>query len=711
MCRTMLNEYNIAKHFWAEAINTACYVINKVNVRKQVKKTPYELWKGRKPNISYFKVFGCTCYVLNDKDQLDKFDPKSKVCTFLGYSMHIKAYRVFNRSTKTIEESIHVKFDEVDPKVKMMQNLEKLRIDDEDDGTLGQTSNSQEVEACKESDTSAPKNSRLLIGHSSQQIICDPNKGVITRSTLHRDEGHIAFVSQTEPTKIDDALGDEFWVMAMQEELSHFVRNKVWTLVPRPKDHTTIGTKWVFRNKKNEKGEIVRNKARLVAQGYNQEEGIDYEEAFAPVARLEAIRMLLAYACYNGFLLYQMDVKSAFLNGFINEEVYVEQPPGFEDHEHPGHVYHLQKALYGLRQAPRVWYDRLSAFLLEKGFKKGTLDPTLFILIEKHDMLLVQIYVDDIIFGSSNTSLCNEFSSLMTNEFEMSMMGELTYFLGLQIKQSKHGIFINQAKYVRDMSKKFKFENLKACDTPSSSTIKMDKDQVGKPIDPKLYRGMIGSLLYLTASRPDITFSVCLCARFQSDPKESHLKCVKRIFRYLSGTQDLGLWFNKTKSFELRSFVDSDYAGSLVDRKSTSGFCHLLGNSLISWFSKKQNSVALSTAEAEYVSAGSCCAQVLYVKQQLEDYQILVGCAEIYCDNTSAINISKNPVLRSRTKHIEIRHHFLRDHVQKGDVKLIHVPTEDQLADIFTKPLPREQFSKIRRELGMFRESDLLHMF
>ncbi|KAK9169349.1 hypothetical protein Syun_001489 [Stephania yunnanensis] len=461
MCRTMLNEYNIAKHFWAEAINTACYVINKVNVRKQVKKTPYELWKGRKPNISYFKVFGCTCYVLNDKDQLDKFDPKSKVCTFLGYSMHNKAYRVFNRSTKTIEESIHVKFDEVDPKVKMTQNLEKLRIDDEDDGTLGQTSNSQEVEACKESDTSAPKNSRLLIGHSSQQIIGDPNKGVITRSTLHRDEGHIAFVSQTEPTKIDDALGDEFWVMAMQEELSHFVRNKVWTLVPRPKDHTTIGTKWVFRNKKNEKGEIVRNKARLVAQGYNQEEGIDYEEAFAPVARLEAIRMLLAYACYNGFLLYQMDVKSAFLNGFINEEVYVEQPPGFEDHEHPGHVYHLQKALYGLRQAPRAWYDRLSAFLLKKGFKKGTLDPTLFILIEKRDMLLVQIYVDDIIFGSSNTSLCNEFSSLMTNEFEMSMMGELTYFLGLQIKQSKHGIFINQAKYVRDMLKKFKFENRK----------------------------------------------------------------------------------------------------------------------------------------------------------------------------------------------------------------------------------------------------------
>ena len=218
---------------------------------------------------------------------------------------------------------------------------------------------------------------------------------------------------------------------------------------------------------------------------------------------------------------------------------------------------------------------------------------------------------------------------------------------------------------------------------------------------------MIGSLLYLTASRPDIMFSVCVCARFQSDPKESHLKCVKRIFRYLSDTQDLGLWYNKAKSFELRSFVDSDYAGSLVDRKSTSGFCHLLGNSLISWFSKKQNSVALSTAEAEYVAAGSCCSQVLYMKQQLEDYQIHIDCAEIYCDNTSAINISKNPVLHSRTKHIEIRHHFIRDHVQRGDVRLVHVNTGDQLADIFTKPLPRDQFAKIRRELGMICESEV----
>ena len=234
-----------------------------------------------------------------------------------------------------------------------------------------------------------------------------------------------------EPKAFKDAEHDENWIMAMQEELNQFERSRVWTLVPASKDHSIIGTKWVFRNKMDESGNVIRNKARLVAQGYNQEEGIDFDESFAPVARLEAIRMLLAYASYKDFKLYQMDVKSAFLNGFINEEVYVKQPPGFEDYAHPNHVYRLHKALYGLKQAPRAWYERLSSFLVKNGYSRGTLDTTLFIKKTKKDMLLVQIYVDDIIFGATNPSLCEEFAKFMQSEFEMSMMGELTFFLGL----------------------------------------------------------------------------------------------------------------------------------------------------------------------------------------------------------------------------------------------------------------------------------------
>ncbi|KAH9698134.1 hypothetical protein KPL71_023896 [Citrus sinensis] len=296
------------------------------------------------------------------------------------------------------------------------------------------------------------------------------------------------------------------------------------------------GTKWVFRNKIDESGVVVRNKARLVAQDYNQEEGIDFDETFAPVARLESIRMLLAYACHKDFILYQMDVKSAFLNGYIMEEVYVKQPPGFENEKFPDHVYKLSKALYGLKQAPRAWYDRLKNFLLDNDFSMGKANTTLFVKHKNQDILIVQIYVDDIIFGSTNELLCKDFSSCMSQEFEMSMMGELKYFLGLQIKQNEEGIFINQAKYVKDLLKRFGYDNGTKKSTPMSTTIKLDKDEKGKEVDIKTYR-------------------------------------------------------------------DADFAGYKVDRKSTSGTCHFLGHSLVSWFSKKQNSVALSTTEAEYIAA------------------------------------------------------------------------------------------------------------
>ncbi|WKA03443.1 hypothetical protein VitviT2T_021550 [Vitis vinifera] len=451
----------------------------------------------------------------------------------------------------------------------------------------------------------------------------------------------------------------------------------------------------------DENGIIVRNKARLVAQGFNQEEGIDYEETFAPVARLEAIRMLLAFACFKDFVLYQMDVKSAFLNGFINEEVYVEQPPGFQSFNFPNHVFRLKKTLYGLKQAPRAWYERLSKFLLKKGFKMGKIDTTLFIKTKDNDMLLVQIYVDDIIFGATNVSLCEEFSKCMHSEFEMSMMGELNFFIGLQIKQLKEGTFINQAKYIRDLLKRFNMEEAKTMKTPMSSSIKLDMDEKGKLINSTMYRGMIGSLLYLTASRPDIMYSICLCARFQSCPKESHLSAVKRILRYLKGIMDIGLWYPKGDNFELIGYLDADFAGCKVERKSTSDTCHFLGHSLVSWHSKKQNSIALSTAEAEYIAAGLYCAQILWMKQTLSDFNLIFEHVPIKCDNTSAINISKNLVQHSRTKHIEIRHHFLRDHAQKGDITLEFVSTKDQLVDIFTKPLSEEQFVDIRRQLGV----------
>ncbi|GJU75710.1 retrovirus-related pol polyprotein from transposon TNT 1-94 [Tanacetum coccineum] len=492
----------------------------------------------------------------------------------------------------------------------------------------------------------------------------------------------------------------------MQEELNQFVSNDVWELVPNPMDMTIIGTKWVFRNKLDENGVVSRNKARLVAQGYNQQEGIDYDETYAPVARLESIRILLAYACALDFKLFQMDVKSAFLNGFINEEVYVAQPPGFIDFAKPNHVYRLKKALYGLKQAPKAWYDRLKAFLIKHDYTMGMVDNTLFTKKKDPNLIIVQIYVDDIIFGSTCQEMCDDFAKIMHDEFEMSMMGELNFFLGLQIKQLEDGIFFNQSKYIKEMLKKFGLEDSKPMKTPISTETKLTKDVEGESVDNTKYRGMIGSLLYLTASRPDIMFSVFLCARFQEDPKTSHLEAVKRIFRYVKGTMHLGLWYPKGSGIETIVYADSDHAGDYVDRKSTSGICTFMGCCLTSWFSKKQTALAISTTEAEYVSAGKACQQALWMKQALVDYGIRLDDIPIMCDNKGAIDLSKNPVQHSRTKHIEIRHHFLRDNVQKGNISIEKVSSEDNIADILTKPLKREPFNYLRLGLGMIEQID-----
>ncbi|GJY29379.1 putative ribonuclease H-like domain-containing protein [Tanacetum coccineum] len=380
---------------------------------------------------------------------------------------------------------------------------------------------------------------KIAKGFSAQQpcALHPPNR--IELNSQRSSELVCYMHSQEEPKNISQALQDESWVEAMQEELLQFKLQKVWILVDLP-----YGKK---------------------------EEGIDYDEVFAPVARIEAIRLFLAFASYMGFTVYQMDVKSAFLYGTIEEEVYVHQPLGFVDPAHPNKVYKVIKALYGLHQAPRAWYETLSSFLMENGFRRGTIDKTLFIKKKKSDIMLVQVYVDDIIFGSTKKSMCTEFEDCMHKRFQMSSMGELTFFLGLQVKQQPDGIFISQDKYVADILKKFDFWSIRTATTPIESNKPLVKDEDGVDVDVHVYRSMIGSLMYLTASRPDIMFAVCACARFQVTPKASHLNAVKRIFRYLKHQPKLGLWYPRDSPFELEAFSDSDYGGASLDRKSTTG--------------------------------------------------------------------------------------------------------------------------------------------
>jgi hypothetical protein len=490
----------------------------------------------------------------------------------------------------------------------------------DDDNDQGGDANDQDKEDEQDPRPPHPRvHQAIQQDHPVDTILCDIHKGVTTRSRVAHFCEHYSFVSSIEPHRVEEALQDLDWVVAMQEELNNFTRNEVWHLVPRP-NQNVVGTKWVFRNKQDEHGVVTRNKARLMAKGYSQVEGLDFGETCAPVARLESIRILLAYATYHGFKLYQMDVKSAFLNGPIKEEVYVEQPPGFEDSEYPNHVYRLSKALYGLKQAPRAWYECLRDFLVANGYKVGKADPTLFTKTLENDLFVCQIYVDDIIFGSTNESICEEFSRIMRQKFEMSMMGELKYFLGFQVKQLQEGTFISQTKYIQDILNKFGMKNDKPIKTPMGTNGHLDLDMGGKSVDQKVYRSMIGSLLYLCASRPDIMLSVCMCARFQADPKEAHLTVVKRILRYLVYTPKFGLWYPRGSTFDLIGYSDADWAGCKINRKSTSGTCQFLGRSLVSWASKKKNSVALSTVEAEYISTGHCCAQLIWMRQTLRDY-------------------------------------------------------------------------------------------
>ncbi|GKA05798.1 retrovirus-related pol polyprotein from transposon TNT 1-94 [Tanacetum coccineum] len=409
-----------------------------------------------------------------------------------------------------------------------------------------------------------------------------------------------------------------------------------------------ITLKWIYKVKLDELGRIIKNKARLVARGYRQEEGIDFEESFAPVARLDAIRIFLAYAAHMNMIVYQMDVKTAFLNGILREEVYVSQPDGFVDQDNPNHVYKLKKALYGLKQAPRAWYDLLSKFLLSQEFSKGTVDPTLFIRRQGKDILL---------------------------DYRFHKVPE--------------AFFLNQSKYALESLKKYGMESSDPVDTPMVEKSKLDEDTQGKAVDPTHYRGMIGTLMYLTASRPDLTFVVCMCARYQAKPTEKHLHAVKRIFKYLRGTVNRGLWYPKDSSIALTAYADADHVGCQDTRRSTSGCMQLLGDRLVSWSSKRQKSAAISSTEAEYIAMSGCCAQILWMRSQLTDYGLGFNKIPMYCDNKSAIALCCNNVQHSRSKHIDIRFHFIKEQVENGVVELYFVNTEYQLADIFTKAFGR----------------------
>ncbi|GKB85115.1 putative ribonuclease H-like domain-containing protein [Tanacetum coccineum] len=652
--RTMLADAKLPVTFWAEAINTTCYVQNRVLVIKPHNKTPYELFNERSSAIGFLRPFGCHVMILNTLDHLGKFDAKGDEGTsstiILGtkedanqaVKENVSSLRFIallnwiisdtdvsesSRNTNPTASTKDLRADQVERVLSSIVETEVLTVSSPIPTNclcgprIISMGGSSYQEAPSLGNAMSFKN-RLedFFGDTTDLASLDKVEADLSNMETDIEISPTPTIRihkvhpKKEPKKIFDALKNPSWVDAMQEYLIQFKIQNVWVLVDCPKGVRPIGIKWVLKNKRDERGIVIRNMARLVAQGYTQEEGIDYEEVFAPVARIEAIRLFLPYASYMGFTVYQMDVKSAFLYGTIDEKVYVMQPPGFQDSEFPDRVYKVEKAMYGLHQAPRTWYGTLSKYSLDNGFQRGTIDQTQFIRKHKGEFLLIQVYVDDIIFGSSNLKLCREFEARMHDKFKMSAMGELNFFLVLQVLQKKDGIFLSQDKYVVDILKKFGFSDIRSANTPMDRENPWRKDGTGKDVELHLYRSLIGSLMYLTASRPDIMFAVCACARHQVIPKECHLYAVKRIFRYLKGYPKLGLWYPKESPFDLVAYSNSDYGGATQDRKSTTRGCQFLGRRLISWQCKKQTIVATSIIEAEYVAAASGYGQVLWIQ-------------------------------------------------------------------------------------------------
>nr|GEY77000.1 retrovirus-related Pol polyprotein from transposon TNT 1-94 [Tanacetum cinerariifolium] len=573
-------------------------------------RTLVEAARTIKLDISYLHVFGALCYPKNDREDIDKLGAK---------------------------ETKNVMFDELSA-MAFEQNSSRPGLQSM---TSGQISSELELTYAPSTITPQrpserdldilfePLHNEYLGGRSAEALRAIPAALVqqrnLTLSPTASAADTVPNAGFLEPKTVKEALTDPAWIESMQEELHQFIKLDVCELVPSPDGIKPLTLKWLFKNKHDEENTAIRNKTHLVVRGYRQEKGIDFEESFAPVARMEAIRIFLAYAAHKGFTVYQMDVKTAFLHGSLKEDVHVCQPEGFIDADYPSHVYKLKKALYGLKQAPKAWYDELSTFLLQNGFSKGTIDLTLFTRRFDDDILVVQVYVDDIIFGSTDPRYATIFSDLMKSPFKMSMMGEMAFFLGLQVNQS-----------------------------PSD---KLDLDQIGTSVDATKYHSMIGALMYLTSSRPNIVHATC----------------------------DSG--------FELTGFSDADYAGCKDTFKSTSGRAQFLGEKLVRWSSKKQDCTSLSTAKSEYVSLSACCAQVLWMRTHLTDYGYHFDKIPIYCDLKSAIAISCNPVQHSRTKHIAVRYHFIKECVEKGTIELYFVKTDYQLADIFTKALPVDRFN------------------
>ncbi|KAK1417324.1 hypothetical protein QVD17_26451 [Tagetes erecta] len=748
--RALLFHAHIPPTFWVEALHTATYLHNILPTKRLHYQTPAFALYARQPTYDHLRVFGCACYPNMSAIQPHKLSPRSIQCVFLGYPSDFRGYRCYDPLTGKVHLSRHVIFDEhTFPFHKPLSPTNYQFLDDcnpilhqmfhpptsnmpspsVNTTTAPLSSQNPSQPSPTTHTTSPPPSTHQSTSQpppeppSSSQPTTPTTQHSPTAPTVQQPTNTHSMTTRSKigitkpntrynlaatttispvPTSYLKALTDPNWLQAMNNEYSALQVNNTWDLVPRPAGQPVIRSMWLFRHKFNSDGTLDRYKARLVCNGKSQTMGIDCTDTFSPVVKPVTIRTVLSLAVSKSWPIHQLDVKNAFLNGILHETVYMQQPPGFVDQATPDHVCRLRKSLYGLKQAPRAWYTRFSQFIHTLGFKSSTCDSSLFIYQHGTQLAYLLLYVDDIVITANDSTLLGQLIKKLSSEFAMTDLGSLHHFLGITVTRDPHSLHLAQSQYARDILHRANMSTCKPCHTPVDTSSKLSATEGDLLADGTLYRSLAGALQYLTITRPDIAYAVQQICLFMHAPREPHMAFLKRVLRYVKGTLHIGLRLSSSPSHSLTAYSDADWGGCPDTRRSTSGYCIYLGDNLISWSSKRQQTISRSSAEAEYRGVANAVAEATWIRNLLLELQVPVRQATIvYCDNISAIYLSGNPVQHQRTKHVEMDIHFVREKVQIGHIRVLHVPSSSQYADIFTKGLPRYLFESFRSSLNV----------
>ncbi len=726
--RTMIHAKDLPTKLWAEAVNTAAYILNRTGPTSLVGKTPYELWHRKTTTVEHIKVFGTECFIHVPKQRRKKWDKKSVKGHLVGYCADADGFRiwvpekqdiVFSRDVVFKKEELCSKkskfslLDEVtcNAKVKARDTEEVQLMEKQEAEEVEQTENQEgeEVEQMENQEAEEVEQVNNNINQAEEETTNEAmpsnynlrNRHNIRLPTALSD--YVLLATDCNPATYDDAMESEEkvqWQEAIDNEMKSLIENETWEIVDLPNGKRPIGCRWVLRTKVNTNGEIVRYKARLVAKGYSQQKGVDFDETFSPVARFDTIRSVISVAANEKLELAQFDIKTAFLNGQLDEEIYMAQPEGYNDGTHK--VCKLKRSLYGLKQAPRCWNQRFVNFMASVGLIESKADPCLFVRQTATSKLIVVIYVDDGLLAGTHQAEIDEFLMKLKEEFEITTSTAECY-LGIQIVKELNGsIILHQEAYAKKLLNRFGMSDSKPVQTPLvKDNETLNESNELRPNVP--YREAIGSLMFLsTVTRPDLAYAVSIAARSMENPTEKDWCNVKRILRYIKGTLSYGLSYNSNEqSTDLMMYSDSDYANDVGTRKSTSGFVCKFAGGAITWKSKRQQCVALSTTEAEFIAASEAAREAMWLIKLFEDLTASSHIPVIQIDNQSAIKLIKNPVFHCRTKHIDTRYCFTREKFNEGIIDVEYVRTEDQVADIFTKILMKCRFQYLSKLLGM----------